>query len=1112
MKKLFYSLKNIAIVLFIFMLVSKNIFSQGSQIFTTSGNFMVPAGISSLTVEVIGAGGNGGINGGGGGGGGGYAKGIYNVTQMSNISVVVGVGGGGSSSGTTSFGGMIQATAGANGSWVNNPNIGGGGAGGVGIGGTIVNRTGGTGGGGYWTYYGGGGAGAAGPSSNGGNGGNTIAFTGICAITPGGSAGISGGSPAGNGGKGAGYVNSNCTTENPVADGVSYGGGGGGQNGSGWEPVGNGAGGYCMVTWGVPVFITPIANFAASTTNICQGSSINFSDLSTNYPTSWTWSFPGGTPSSSSSQNPTITYNSPGVYPVTLTSSNQGGTSSPVTITNYITVNSFPNVTVNSGSICNGQSFTMTPSGAVSYVYSSGSAIVSPSATTTYVVTGTNSAGCSSSATSLVTVNAAPTLSVNSGAICAGKTFTMVPSGATTYTYSSGSANVSPSSTTSYTVTGTSSAGCVGSAVSTVTVNAAPTLSVNSGAICAGKTFTMVPSGATTYTYSSGSATVMPSTTTSYTVTGANGLGCISMAVSTVTVNTLPTVSVNSGAICAGKTFTMVPAGAVSYTYSSGSSTVIPSTTTSYTVTGANGLGCTSTAVSTVTVNTLPTVSVNSGAICNGQSFVMSPTGATTYTYSSGTATVMPSTTTSYIVTGANGLGCTSMAVSMVTVNALPTVSVNSGAICNGQSFVMLPTGATTYTYSSSTATVMPTTTTTYTVTGANGLGCTSMAVSTVTVNALPSITVNDGTICNGQIFKMVPAGAVSYTYSSGSANVNPSSTTSYTVTGTSSAGCLGSAVSTVTVNALPIVNVNSGSICNGQSFVMVPTGAGSYTYSSGTATVTPSSTTSYTVSGTSALGCVGSAVSTVTVSQLPIITVNSGTICNGQSFVMSPSGATTYSYSSGTAVVTPTATSSYTVIGTSSQNCQSAPQTLTVMVLPNSTIVSQPSNQLVVSGSTAIFTVSASGGSTLQWQTNLGLGYQNLSNAGQYSGVNTLTLIVSNVSATNNNQTFRCVVGSGLCADTTNEVTLILSPVGIEELDILQDIELYPNPTSSHVYVKSSVKYTTLLIINSVGQTVLNKESSNVIDVSLLSTGIYFIKLYDEKGQLLKVSKFVKQ
>lgn len=86
------------------------------------------------------------------------------------------------------------------------------------------------------------------------------------------------------------------------------------------------------------VVAPPAPFFNASATNISVGTSVNFTDASTNSPTSWNWTFSGGTPSSSTAQNPSnITYNSAGCYAVTLTATNNIG-SNTNTQTCYITV------------------------------------------------------------------------------------------------------------------------------------------------------------------------------------------------------------------------------------------------------------------------------------------------------------------------------------------------------------------------------------------------------------------------------------------------------------------------------------------------------------------------------------------------------------------------------------------------------------------------------------------------------------------------------------------------------------------------------------------------------------------------------------------------------
>jgi len=81
----------------------------------------------------------------------------------------------------------------------------------------------------------------------------------------------------------------------------------------------------------------PVADFSANTTTVSEGQSVNFTDLSTNSPTSWAWTFEAGSPSGSSAQHPTVTYNTAGVYDVTLTATNSAGDDTE-TKTNYITV------------------------------------------------------------------------------------------------------------------------------------------------------------------------------------------------------------------------------------------------------------------------------------------------------------------------------------------------------------------------------------------------------------------------------------------------------------------------------------------------------------------------------------------------------------------------------------------------------------------------------------------------------------------------------------------------------------------------------------------------------------------------------------------------------
>ncbi|MDL2262609.1 PKD domain-containing protein, partial [Bacteroidales bacterium OttesenSCG-928-I21] len=83
----------------------------------------------------------------------------------------------------------------------------------------------------------------------------------------------------------------------------------------------------------------PVANFTGTPQTVTTGGTVNFTDMSTNTPTSWSWTFAGGTPATSTAQNPAVVYNTIGTYTVTLTATNANG-SHTETKTNYITVRS----------------------------------------------------------------------------------------------------------------------------------------------------------------------------------------------------------------------------------------------------------------------------------------------------------------------------------------------------------------------------------------------------------------------------------------------------------------------------------------------------------------------------------------------------------------------------------------------------------------------------------------------------------------------------------------------------------------------------------------------------------------------------------------------------
>jgi N-acetylneuraminic acid mutarotase len=384
-----------------------------------------------------------------------------------------------------------------------------------------------------------------------------------------------------------------------------------------------------------------------------------------------------------------------------------------------------------------------------------------------------------------------------------------------------------------------------------------------------------------TLTLGSGTAFVTPNLTTgtyTYWVEANSCTTSISRNPVTLTVIANPTITVNTGSICAGQSFTIVGSGASSYTYQGGSAVVNPINTTFYNVIGSNTAGCVSSAVvSTVTVYNLPTITVNSGSICSGYNFTMSPSGANSYTYSGGSQVVSPSVTTNYTVTGSDVNGCVSAGViSNITVSSSPVMSVTSGSICIGQSFTMIASGAPTYTFSSGFAVVNPTITTTYSVTGTGTNGCINAipVISTVNVQQPPTITVSGGSICLGNSFTMMPSGANTYTYSGGTAVVSPTANTTYSITGTSLIGCANytPVVCDVTVNPVPTITAATSAtfMCVGETVTLSASGANTYTWSTGSllpiAPVSPSVSSTYTVTGMNGFGCSNIAVITISV------------------------------------------------------------------------------------------------------------------------------------------------------------------------------------------------------------------------------------------------------
>lgn len=406
---------------------------------------------------------------------------------------------------------------------------------------------------------------------------------------------------------------------------------------------------------------------------------------------------------------------------------------------------------------------------------------------------------------------------------------------------------------------------------------------------------------------------------------------------------------------------------------------ICPGQTIALTAAGGNG---------TYNWNATPQLNTTTGA----NVIATPPTTPGTYTYTANSATgnpLCPSSTSATATITVNSCGCT-------------VTAGNSGPICSGGSLDLTATNVVGATYSwtgpsgftsssqNPVGIIPPSTPGTYdyivTATVA-GVPCTS--TTTVTVNANPTIVANDVSMCAGGSVGVSAIGGSTYSWSPGtglsattgsSVTANPATTTIYTVTGTSASGCVSTDPVTVTVNPLPIVNAGIDQVvCAGASVTLSGGGASTYIWDNSIingAAFNPANTTTYTVSGTSASGCVSTDQVLVTVNPIP--TVDAGpdaSICSGFSTTLTASGATTYSWSPGgqtTAAisVSPGTTTVYTVTGTS-LTC-TASDVVTVSVLTSATINAGVDVSLCAGQST---TLNASGGVTYTWDNSLGNG-----------------------------------------------------------------------------------------------------------------------------------------
>jgi hypothetical protein len=411
-KKFFegFLLINVFFLFSLFLLNPYYIYSQTSATYTSSGSWTCPNGVYQVQVECWGGGGGGSTrttNGSGGGGGGGaYASSTLSVIPGNIYTIAVGTGGGPAvNGGSSSFDSPATVLALGGSGVASNTSTGGTGGLATGCIGTLK-FNGGSGANGSGTTYGGGGGGGAGSSGIGGTSVNATGGSGTANY-------------GGNGGNGR------STTQGNGLGGNVYGGGGGGalRTSTSTRTGGTGAGGYVTVTYTIP------ASPGAITSNSpqCTGTGITFTQGSCTTGCTCYWvSSSTGTETTNSSST-FISATSEGTYTVWVRARNNttGNWSAAVSATGTIGI---PAATASYNSpVCEGSTLTLTalPNSMVSYSWSGPDGFISsdqnptvsvsttPAMAGTYTVTVTSGEGCTTSRTTIVTINTIPSSCAN---------------------------------------------------------------------------------------------------------------------------------------------------------------------------------------------------------------------------------------------------------------------------------------------------------------------------------------------------------------------------------------------------------------------------------------------------------------------------------------------------------------------------------------------------------------------------------------------------------------------------------------------------------------------------------------------------------------------------
>ena len=716
----------------------------------------------------------------------------------------------------------------------------------------------------------------------------------------------------------------------------------------------------CTASDTVRVFVNPLPVPTVSpNVSICQGQSAL---LVAGGGVTYSWN-----PSGTNNDSIVVSPNSSITYAVNVIDANGCQATAFVNVT----VNQNPPLTLAPAVfICSGVSQVLDPGNTgVSYLWSTGatSQTISVNTQGTYTVTVTNQFGCTSVASSQVTVGGQIISNNNTVSICQGQSTTLTAGyNGSTYLWSNGSTSQTISVNTAgvYSVTVTDPNGCTGTIANTVQVNPLPQAGFTPNDECLNDTVFFYDASAvnggtiTSWNWDLGDGNISyaQNPTHVYTIPGAynitltitSSLGCSATLNDTLNIYPMPTAAFNSNPACVGTAMSFADQSTVGFgniinwnwNFGDGTTSTqqspqhVFSTPGNYSVslTVSTPGGCTGVITRIVQVYPQPNLSFTSTPtnICQGGSVTLNNTS-----------------------NSSNG-----------------AISSWQWSFGNGQTSTQLSPSVTYNTAGSYNITLI----------GTTSHGCSDTLNQPVTVNALPVANAgNNIAICVGQSTSLTATGGVSYSWTPGGSTsqtitVTPAAMTWYYVVVTNASGCTSRDSVNVSLKGLPVANAGPDkSVCIGGALSLTATGGGTYSWTPGGATtasisVSPASTTNYIVTVTAANGCTRSDTARVTVNPLPIASAGPDkTICYGATATLTASGGTTYNWqhngsTASTVYVNPTTPTSYIVTVTSAAGC-STKDTVNVAINPTP----------VVAGTNAFFCV---GYSTVLNAGNPGMDY----------------------------------------------------------------------------------------------------------------------------------------